>query len=212
MRMDKYWLFSALLVVAFVQLSCSEFEFYDDRTDRQRDKDACEERGGIWHDYPVAYCELPSTFAKPSPTNQEPPATSEPTTQSDKPFDLNQCDAGAVVNVAPTLDEDRLVQGGRSCFYTQNTTNNSDQPVIFYYHDVRSTQDPSWVSVLLDPWETHTYIGYLSNTDYGGLTYAYIDKVAAMYYSDACKEEVNSLDTATAAELFDYEPLSYCNP
>jgi len=212
MRMDKKKLFLSLAVVALVQLSCDVSEFYDDRTDRQRDRDSCEERGGIWHDVPVEYCELPSSSVPPSPTNQETLATEPPTSQPAPPFDMNQCDAGAVVNVAPTLDEDRLFPGSRACSYTQITTNNSEQDVIFFYHDVRSTQDPRWVSVVLDPWETHTYIGYLSDTDYGGLTYAYIDQVAAIYYVEACKEAVDSLDTVTAAELFDYEPLSYCNP
>lgn len=216
MRMDKKWLIFTLLVVSLVQLSCTMTEFYDDRTDRQRDKDSCEERGGTWHDFPVAYCELPSTSTsvpvKPSPTQQV-TLTNEPSTpQPATPFDINQCDAGAVVNVAPTLDEDRLYPGSRSCFYTQVTTNNSNQEVMFFYHNVRSTQDPSWVSVVLAPWETHTFIGYLSDTDYGGLTFSYIDKVAAAYYVDACKVAIDSLDTVTAAELFNYEPLSFCTP
>ncbi len=212
MRMDKKWVFLTLLVVSLVQLSCTASEFYNDRTERQRDRDNCEERGGIWHDVPVVYCELPSAPVKPSPTHQETLTTEPPTPQPAPPFDINQCDAGAVVNVAPTLDEDRLYPGSRSCFYTQVTTNNSDQDVMFFYHNVRSTQDPSWVSVVLVPWETHKFIGYLSDTDYGGLTYAYIDNVAAVYYVDACKEAVDSLGTVTAAELFDYEPLSYCTP
>jgi len=212
MGTNKKWIFASLLVLLLVQLSCSVYEFYDDRTDRERERDRCEEDGGIWHDYPRAYCELPNASSTPSQTGERGTVTLPFVSQTAAPFETSQCDASAAVNIAPILTEETFSSESRWCSYTQTTTNISDQEVMFFYHSVRNTQAPSWVSVLLSPAEEHTFLGYLQDTDYGGLTYSYIDQVAAVYYIEACQEAIHFSDTAAAAELFAMEAAHFCSP
>ena len=68
------------------------------------------------------------------------------------------------------------------------------------------------MTVLLVPGESHEFLGYLQNTEDSGLIYAYIDKVAALFYNDSCMSIIDYYDTPKTAELFDQEVTYYCSP
>ena len=200
----------SVLLIALVQLSCSEYEFIpDDRTDRERDRDDCEELGGIWHEggHPLlgAWCEMP-----PTPTAAPPPT---PTATITPEFDITLCDAREVVQVTITLENDSTSASGRFCWYDMEMTNTSSQVVAFYVYvnraDSEGKTEPRWSLMYLDPGEVFHLQGNGSFVTSGSWSYNYLEKAAAVYYDiDYCGHSglgIDYNDEAGTAEQFDWE-------
>jgi hypothetical protein len=210
MNKTRKRLLAILLLVALVQLSCEGTEFYDDRSERQKDRDDCEDRGGIWHDSPMAYCELPKDSNPPAP-----PAASadNPTPTITQLYDIALCDAREVVELTITLEHDETSAGGRFCWYDLAATNTSAQMVAFYVYENRADHEgrmePRWSLMYLDPGETGNIGGngtFLTNDQW---SYVYLERAAAVYYdTDYCGFSglgIDYNDEASTAEQFDWD-------
>jgi hypothetical protein len=213
MKNNQQLFFALLIGVALVQLSCKSTEFYDDRSERQKDRDDCEERGGIWRDLPFGYCELPT-----SPNGRTEAAALTPTFASTPTLDIAQCDARDVVNVNIILKGDFTSEGGRNCWYTLEATNNSEQMVAFYVYENRDDHEgkmqPQWGLSYLDPGETMEIPGHGTFWTNGQWSYVYLERAAAVYYNDACGYSglgIDYNDEAGTAEQFAWDvDTVYC--
>lgn len=208
-------LFVMLMVVVLVQLSCDTTEFYDNRSERDKDKDNCEEKGGIWHDTPYGYCEMPAATNTPTPTLQA--AVEAPQSTTDAiPIDILQCDASSAINEVVTLVEDSEVSLGRTCSYTLLVTNISDQRVYYYYYwnseNSRHTNTPEWLLHTLNPGESYEVSGSGVCWVAGTWGYTIIDRLMAIYYIASCRQNIDYTDEAALAELFAFEVQTYCGP
>jgi hypothetical protein len=170
---------AALVTLSLVQLSCDVYEFYDDRSDRERDRDDCEERGGVWHDVPYGWCEIPG-------------ATSTPERSS---LEDNDCNATQFLSVSTTLRFDEDLSGGHHCGYTLEITNNTEQVLLLYFHtkadnDIHSfTQE--WVPYYeIEPGETIELEGDSFAWDNGVWSYYAYDRIAAIYNSFGCMDSI----------------------
>jgi hypothetical protein len=207
-------MFLALIVgVALVQLSCKSTEFYDDRSERQKDRDDCEERGGIWRDLPFGYCDLPT------PTATRTAAVTPTSTSALSPtVELAQCDARDVVDVEIILNDDQTSLGGRNCWYTLRATNRSDTGVAFYVYENRDDHEgemePRWWLMYVDPGKFKELTGHGTFWNNGEWSYVYLERAAAVFYNDACGYRGRGIDyndEAGTAEQFAYDldPI-YC--
>jgi hypothetical protein len=176
------WLF----MIALVQLSCDISYFYNDSSDRNRERDQCLEAGGNWHDIPYAWCEFPPDATTQTAIHREPTAAGLTPTVT-----MSQCDARDAVSVEFFLDHDETTSiGGRNCSYHLLATNNSSETVAFYVYENRDNREgsiePRWWLVMLVPGEPHTLSGHGTFWSSDSWGYVYFERAAAVYYNDAC--------------------------
>ena len=217
MKTRRMQFLAVLLMLALVQFSCSEYEFLpDDRTSRERDRDDCEERGGIWHDIGQLgpWCEYPPEVTSPDKgsTPAETPVVATPTPV----YDISRCDARDAVSVEITLDHDETSRGSRYCWYTLRATNNSDTTIAFYVYENRlSNIESRWWLMYLDPGETRDLGGNYSQVGVER-QYCYLERAAAVYYNDYCGYSglgIDYNDEAGTAEQFAWDiDEIYCQP
>ncbi|MBM3150757.1 MAG: hypothetical protein FJZ96_00900 [Chloroflexi bacterium] len=169
---------AALVTLSVVQLSCDVYEFYDDRSERDRDRDDCEDRGGVWHDA-AGWCEITG-------------ATNTPAQSS---LDDNDCNATQFLSVSTNLRFDEDLPGGHHCGYTLEITNSAEQVLIFYFHtkadnDIHSFT-PEWVPHYeIEPGETIELDGDSFAWDNGVWSYYTYDRIAATYNSYGCMDSI----------------------
>ncbi len=202
MKTNSRWFLAAFLIVALVQLSCDTTEFYDDRSERQKDRDDCEERGGIWHDVPFGYCELPSDSITPTPTSQEATATYG-----------EGCDAYESLTIEVFITEESQYDTWRSCqYYLQVTNNHTMQSAWVWVHDIHATETgidrDEWNSWKIEAGATEerSYSGDFQ--DNGSFGHSYASEITAILAIPECNDMRDKTNAITIARPLQW----FCGP
>ncbi|MBI4730773.1 MAG: hypothetical protein HY781_01340 [Chloroflexi bacterium] len=202
MAINHKRLFTVLLIVMLVQLSCDTTEFYDDGSERQKDRDDCEERGGIWHDYPVAYCELPPDSITPTPTTQE---TTDAYAEG--------CDAYESLTIEVFITEEAQYDTWRSCqYYLRVTNSNTMQSAWLWVHDIHVTETgidrDEWNSWKIEAGATEerSYSGDFQ--DNGSFGHSYASEITAILAIPECNDMRDKTSAITLARPLQW----FCGP
>ena len=198
----------AMLTVALAQLSCEVSEFYDDRSDRQRDRDACKERGGIWHDFPNEYCEMPAATTTATITSQGVTATIPPAVASGE-----GCNAYEHISIEAVITEQAKYDTWSSCQYYLRVTNNlPDQDIWLWIHHIHATEGgidrDEWDSakVKAGTLEEWSFSGILNND--GTFGHSYTSEIAAILAVPDCNEKRSRDNAITLSKPVQW----FCGP
>jgi hypothetical protein len=185
----------AMLIVALTQLSCDTSEFYDDRSERQRDRDDCKDRGGIWHDFPNGYCEMPAATTTATITSQGVTATDTPAISPGE-----GCNAYEHISIEAVITEQAQYDTWSSCQYYLRVTNNlPDQDIWLWIHHIHATEG----GIDRDEWDSATVkAGTLEEWSFSGsfnndstFGHSYASEIAAILAVPECNE-MHSRDNA----------------
>ena len=195
----------AILIVALAQLSCDTSEFYDDRSERQRDRDDCEERGGTWHDVPYEYCEMPADAS--APVGQEAPATDPPDAST------GDCNAFEHISIETVITEQAQYDTWSSCQYTLRVTNTlPNQDIWLWTHHFHATEAgidrDEWDSATVEAGTTEEWSFSGSFNNDGTFGHSYASEITAILATPECSDMRSRTNAITLARPVEW----FCGP